>query len=297
MAGLSKQALHKHNVRKIALAGEHEKIFEQADAIRREHPMIGCRKMGYMLCFKGQGRDKIERLLLAGGYRVKYAPNYLKTTRSIRQHYYPNLIEGMELTGINQVVQTDITYYWLNGKFYYLTFIVDVYSRRIIGHYTAQTMEAICNIKAMKLALRTRKGCSFHNLIHHSDRGSQYTDKRYRQLLTDNKIKASMCKEAWENAYTERINRTIKEEYLNEWKINNYEELVKAVNRAVKAYNSSRPHTALQMMNPVAFERYVENLPPGQHPKMHIYKAPPMDINISTSITKKEKRSKKERNL
>jgi len=282
MAGISKQALHRYNVRRVALAAEHEKIFEQADAIRSEHPMIGCRKMGYMLRFKGKGRDKIEHLLLASGYRVKYAPNYLKTTRSMKQHYYPNLIGGMELNGINQVVQSDITYYWLNGRFYYLTFIVDVYSRRIIGHYTGNTMEAECNIKAMKLALKTRKGNSFEHLVHHSDRGSQYGDKRYRQLLAENQIKASMCKEAWENAYTERINRTIKEEYLNEWPINSYEELVRAVNKAVKAYNNSRPHASLNMMSPLAFEQHVEKLPLAQRPQMQIYKAPSPDIHIST---------------
>jgi putative transposase len=282
LAGISKQALHQHNVRRVELAAEHEKIFEQANAIRAEHPMLGCRKMGYMLRSKGKGRDKIEHLLLAGGYRVKYAPNYLKTTQSMRQNYYPNLIGGMELTGINQALQTDITYYWLNGKFYYLTFIIDVYSRRIVGHYTGSTMEAECNIKAMKMALKTRNGTSFESLIHHSDRGSQYGDKQYRQLLADNKIKASMCKEAWENAYTERINRTIKEEYLNEWTISDYKALVKAVNKAVSAYNNSRPHISLNMMSPISFERHVQNLDENQRPKMKIYKAEPKDIHIST---------------
>lgn len=273
IAGISKQALHKYNVRSAEQATGDEKIFEQADAIRAVHPAIGCRKMGCMLRFKGKGRDKIEHLLLANGYRIKYAPNYLKTTRSMKQDYYPNLIEGMELTGINQVVQSDISYYWVNGRFYYLTFIVDVYSRRIIGHYTGSNMETVCNIKAMKRALRNRGESAVKNMIHHSDRGSQYGDKRYRQLLADHGIRGSMCKEAWENAYTERINRTIKEEYLNQWKIASYEELVKAVDKAVAAYNNSRPHYSLQMMSPIAFENYVEKLNEQQRPKMHIYKA------------------------
>lgn len=240
--------------------------------------------MGYMLRFSGKGRDKIEHLLLSNGFRVKYAPNYLKTTQRMKQHYYSNLIEGMELTGINQVIQTDISYYWINGKFYYLTFIVDVYSRRIIGHYTGCNMEAECNIKAMKLALKTRKGSNLEHLIHHSDRGSQYGDKNYKQLLNENKIKGSMCKEAWENAYTERINRTIKEEYLNQWTINSYRDLVKAVNKAVAAYNNTRPHYSLQMMSPVAFENYVEKLPLELRPKMTIYKAVQKDIHISTEF-------------
>jgi putative transposase len=141
LAGISQQALHKHNGRNAALSTKQEKIFEQANAIRLVHPMLGGRKLGYLLRRPGNGRDKVEQLLLANGYRVKYAPNYRKTPHSIRQHYSPNLIEGMELTGINQVIQTDISYYWIKGKFYYLTFVVDVYSRRIIGHYTGYNME------------------------------------------------------------------------------------------------------------------------------------------------------------
>lgn len=249
---------------------EQQKVIEKANAIRLVHPMIGCRKIGYMLRSNGNGRDKIERLLLANGYRVKYAPNYARTTYSVRQHYYPNLIEGMELTGINQLIQTDISYYWVNGKFYYLTFIIDVYSRRIIGHYTATSLEATANIKALQMAIRTRSN-DLRNVVHHSDRGSQYIDKRYRKLLASHQMRISMCKEAWENAYTERINRTIKEEYLNAWSISSYKELVSYVNKAVKAYNN-RPHSSLQMMSPVDFENHIKM--PGNKclSKMQIYK-------------------------
>lgn len=275
MAGISKQALHKYNARSASLIGHREQIFEQADSIRADHPMIGCRKMGYMLRCRGLGRDKIEQCLLAGGYRVKHRPNYTRTTHSCKQYHYPNLIEGLELTGINQLVQTDITYYWVRGRFYYLTFILDVYSRRIIGYHTGRTLEAQCNLKAMQMALKTRKGTNVEGLIHHSDRGSQYINKDYLKLLKNHSIKVSMCTEAWQNAYTERINQTIKNEYLKSWKIRNYTELSKAVKTAVTRYNRSRPHDSLHRIAPEVFEKQISLTEKGNRPKLKIYQSPP----------------------
>jgi hypothetical protein len=94
-----------------------------------------------------------------------------------------------------------------------------------------------------------------------------------------------MCLQAWENAYTERVNRTIKEEYLNAWLINSYSSLVKAVNKAVKAYNGQRPHSSLNMMCPVDYEQSVSMLFIEQRPRMQIYKAA-HDSNINSKKKK-----------
>lgn len=222
VAGITKQALHQHRVRKLQRGAKAYKFFEQADKIRQEHPKAGCRKMALDLRVKGWGRDKTEHLLLQNGYRVYYPPNYTRTTYAQHHLYYPNLIEGLELNDINQVIQTDITYYRVKDKFYYLVFLIDVYSRRIVGYAVNKTMEAEGNIKALRMLFKTRAGCSLKEMIHHSDRGSQYIDNEYRKLLTDKDIKISMCTEAWQNAYTERINRTLKEEYLDGWDIKDY---------------------------------------------------------------------------
>jgi len=144
----------------------------------------------------GWGRDKVEQLLLAEGFRIIYAPNYTKTTHPQYDLIFPNLIEGMRLSGINQLIQTDITYIWINGRFYYLVLIIDVYSRRIVGYNIGENMLAQCNVKALKMMIQLRKGDCFKELIHHSDRGSQYTSKIYLDLLKKQEIKISMCKEA-----------------------------------------------------------------------------------------------------
>jgi transposase InsO family protein len=272
VAGISKQAAHQYRSRSLQRATIAYQFFEQADKIRKDHPGAGCRTMAKDLRCKGWGRDKIEQLLLSNGYRLHYPVNYVRTTYSQTDVYYPNLIEGLELTEINRVVQTDITYYRAGEKFYYVVFLIDVYSRRIVGYAVNKNLEAEGNIKALKMLLKTRKGDDLSKLIHHSDRGSQYIDQEYRQLLKDNGITLSMCKAAWENAYTERINRTIKEGYLDRWVIKDYKSLSRSVTKAVKHYNNKRTHKNIGDKSPVQFEKEVKNLPKEQRPKEKIYK-------------------------
>ncbi len=112
--------------------------------------------MARQLPCRGWGRDKVEQLLLNSGYRVFYRRRFKKTTDHRREFYYPNLIEGMELNDMNQVVQTDITYYRIGEQFYYLTFLIDVYSRRIVGHAVSKSLHAQANIRALTKMLQLR---------------------------------------------------------------------------------------------------------------------------------------------
>jgi putative transposase len=272
VAGISKQALHKARIRRNKTDLKAHEIFEQADKIRKEHPGVGCRKIAMDLACKGWGRDKVEGLLLDNGYRVYYPRRFARATDHRKGFYYPNLIEGLELNNINQVIQTDITYYRIKEKFFYLVFLIDVYSRRIVGYSLSKSLHAAANIKALNKMLALRKPYQLKELIHHSDRGSQYIDKEYRRILSDHGIIPSMCKNGWENAYTERINRTIKEEYLDGWEINDYATLSTNLNKAVNHYNRKRRHESLDMLSPVDFEKNVENMELHQRPKTNIYK-------------------------
>jgi len=92
-------------------------------------------------------------------------------------------------------------------------------------------------------------------LVHHSDRGSQYGSIEYLKLLQHEGIKVSMSKEAWQNAYVERLNGTIKNSYLYNWDLDTLPILRKALTTAVKAYNTEKPHKNLPMqMSPIDFE-------------------------------------------
>jgi putative transposase len=251
-----------------------EQFIEKAAAIRDDHPAMGCRKMALILKGRGWGRDKIEDLLLAGGFRVIYPPNYTKTTHSVRFHRFGNRIEGLILKSINKVVQTDITYLWIKDRFYYLVLIIDVYSRLVVGYHSSCGMEATANMKALSMMIDLRGKDNIKGLIHHSDRGSQYNCNEYLAMLKKHRIRPSMCNEAWENAYSERINRTIKDEYLKHRKIQCLQSLRKEMDKAIKMYNEKRPHWSLvKQMPPAEFEEYVNKLPKRKRPKVVIYKA------------------------
>lgn len=204
------------------------------------------------------------------GYRVKNVKNYIKTT--IPAHFkYPNLIEGMQINQKNQVWQTDITYFYLVGNFYYIIFIIDVYTRKIISCRVSDHLRAEANILCLKSALKREKKL-ISNLIHHSDRGSQYVSNDYINILKSNNILISMGKKAQENAFAERVNGTIKNEYLNRWEIKSFKELKTKLNKAVKHYNELRKHSSLlNNFSPIEFENYLLNLDSQKRPKVIIY--------------------------
>lgn len=272
IVGISKQAFHQNNSRQFILNAEQQSLVEQVNAIRKRHPRMGCRTV-YDLVDVGLGRDKVEAFLLANGFRVKRKVNFLKTT--IRQNLYdfPNLIAGLEIRSINYVWQTDITYFILSDHtVYFMVFIIDVYSRRIIGHTAHKHMRAEANLECLRKAFQIRKGESLAKLIHHSDHGGQYIDKGYLAMLKSAHIKISMGDQAWQNAYSERINGTIKNDYLSTRNIKCLVTLRRALDKDVHAYNTEKPHKNLpNRMSPIAFEEYLKNTEKRNHPRLKIY--------------------------
>jgi putative transposase len=257
----SKQGLHQHLARKARLQLEELDIIKQADRIRQRHPQMGCRQMYQLMKPVELGRDRCERVLLASGFRVVRNTNFIKTTNSQPFRQFKDLITGKVLSGINQVWQTDITYYLgKGGKVFYIVFIEDVYSRRIIGWCAHDHLRADANIACLKFAMKNRGQVCLTGLIHHSDRGSQYGSIEYLKLLQLEGIKVSMSKEAWQNAYVERLNGTIKNSYLYNWDLDTLPVLRKALTIAVKAYNTEKPHKNLPMqMSPIDFENSLQN--------------------------------------
>ncbi|HEX8676569.1 MAG TPA: DDE-type integrase/transposase/recombinase, partial [Segetibacter sp.] len=190
--GVSKQSVHQMLQRHQNNLERSQQFIDKAEVLREDHPEMGCRKIALILKQPGLGRDKTEALLMASGFRVNYPPNYIKTTHSVRLGQFGNLIEGLVIKDINKVVQTDITYLWVKDRFYYLVFIIDVYSRFITGYHAGCSLEAEANMKALKMMIKLRGEENIKGLIHHSDRGSQYNCNEYLNILKEHGIKISM---------------------------------------------------------------------------------------------------------
>lgn len=240
------------------------------DDLRREHPGCGVEKMYYTLNPDWLGRDKFIELFMSLGYRVAKQKNYTRTTFPVSSRY-KNLIQGMMIRDKNMVWQTDITYYPIGDRFYYIVFILDVYTKRILGYQASDHLRAEANINALKMALKNKIG-HVNQLIHHSDRGSQYVYNEYTELLNGKGIFISMGDKAQDNAYAERINGIIKNEYLKHWEIKDLPDLQRKLVKAVNHYNTKRIHNELPgKRTPKVFEDYLIHLDSQNRPTVIIY--------------------------
>lgn len=254
VVGVSKQAVHQQTQRQVIFDSKVLELVRAAEDLRYEHPGCGVEKMYVSLNPDFVGRDRFIDLFMNLGFRLKKKTNYRRTTYSGKT-IYPNLIKGLVINNRSKVWQSDITYIEVGGRFYYAVFIIDVYTKKIVGYEVSDNMRSTANIKALRTALAGNPAPD----VHHSDRGSQYGCKGYISLLNGVSCKISMSLSAQDNAYAERINRTIKEEYLDYWKPQSFQQLKKQVQKAVNHYNYHRPHNNIAKLTPVAFEESIKN--------------------------------------
>ena len=272
MIGITKQGHYKRLKRLKNQQALQTQIFDSAARIRKEHRKMGCRKMYHEIRPCGMGRDRVEALLLAHGFRIPRKRNYHKTTYPGKRRY-GNLISARSVTAANQVWVSDITYIPVGYKRnYYLTLILDVYTKNITGWSLSKTLATEETVlpalsKAIgELDLNQRK-----ELIFHSDRGSQYGSDLMKQYYRETKVTPSMGGKAWENAHAESLNGILKREYINFNQTDiPIKQARKLISKWVYLYNNERPHGSLKNMKPKEFETYVETLEDQHKPVIQI---------------------------
>lgn len=173
---------------------------------------------------------------------------------------YPNLIKGLEITHPDQVWASDITYIQLDTGFAYLASILDIFTRKCIGWNMSRNMKTDLVIEALDMAIDMRWNSNIKGLIHHSDRGVQYTSNEYTDRLKDMNIQISMSRKGnpYDNAYAESFFKTLKVEevYLNEY--SDINDAWDNIQRFIEdIYNKKRLHSALGYMSPIDFEQEV----------------------------------------
>ena len=178
---------------------------------------------------------------------------------------FPNLVYSFIPDRINQLWVSDITYIpvWINENEYafsYLSLITDAYSHEIVGWQVGDSLATRYTSEALKMAfirLEGADGETVGRLIHHSDRGIQYASRDYVSLLKERGINISMTENGnpKDNAIAERVNLTIKEEFLKDMRFRSISEVRAAIARAVEFYNNERPHMSVDMMTPAEAAR------------------------------------------
>lgn len=202
---------------------------------------------------------RVRRIMKTHRLLVRRKRTFPKTTDSNRHHKkYPNLIQDIDITGVNQIWASDITYIQLAKDYVYLAVVLDHYGRRCISSALERYLDSRLTLEALNHALETRVGADLTNLIHHSDQGVQYASNEYTKILQDHGIRISMSRTGnpYDNAYVESFFKTLKVEevYMNEYETFN-DALENITTFIEDVYNTKRLHSSLVYKTPVEFEK------------------------------------------
>jgi Transposase and inactivated derivatives len=216
-------------------------------------------------------RKRVDRIRRALGLRARPKRRYRpRTTQS--DHHQPaaanRLAKLIELTGIDQVWVSDITYIDTDQGWLYLAVVMDLFSRRIVGWAFGDHLGSQLAIGALSMALLHRQAPE--GLIHHSDRGVQYASAAYRQLLKGNGIVASMSRKGccYDNAAMEAFFSTLKRECVYRQRFTTRAQGRREIFSYIEGfYNRRRLHSRLAYRAPVVFEYSAESpAPESQQP-------------------------------
>ena len=230
---------------------------EQARQIRSEAPGIGAYKMFLILkdifLDAMPGRDKFYKIINKNGLMLKPERKRHTTNSNHNYHKYKNLTNGLAVDRPNRLWVADITYIETDDGVVYLHLITDAWTHEIIGWVVSDSLMAANTVAALEMGIGHASGADLSQLIHHSDRGSQYCSNAYVELLKSVHASISMTEDykPTDNAIAERVNGIIKQEWLYRMRRpKNLEDAREIIRGIIDFYNNKRPHMSNGMMTP-----------------------------------------------
>ncbi len=203
------------------------------------------------------GRKRVSRLMRELGLRGVCPRRFRRTTDSEHgRPVPPNLLDrDFDAAQPNEKWVTDITYVWTGDGWLYLAVILDLFSRRVVGWAMADHLETSLCLDALQMALRNRPNVA--GLIHHSDRGVQYTSDDYKKMLAEHRITRSMSRRAdcWDNSVAESFFGTLKNELIYRRPWSSRRAARDAIAEYIEIfYNHVRRHSTIGGVTPARFE-------------------------------------------
>jgi putative transposase len=207
---------------------------------------------------RGTSRGRIERLMRRHGIRAIMArPRRARTTDSCHDlPIAPNLLDrNFTAEAPNQIWLADITYVETGEGWLYLSTVMDLYSRRIVGWAMRDHLRTELPLAALRMAISAQRPST--GLIHHSDRGVQYASHDYRAALAANGITASMSRkgDCYDNAPMESFFHTLKTERVHHRQYATRAEAQRDIFTYIEGfYNRTRRHSAIGYLSPIEME-------------------------------------------
>lgn len=198
----------------------------------------------------------VSKYMKEMGIRAQWVKPWTSTTRDpdFSSSLHNILDEQFNPDRPNAVWCTDITYIWTRSGFVYLTSIMDLYARKIIAWTLSDSMEVSCVINTINKAKKTRTADL--PLILHSDRGSQYVSRAYRDATEKFQLSYSHTGYPYDNACIESFHSLIKREWLNRFSIEDYDQAYRLVFEYIETfYNTVRIHSHCGYMSPDDYEK------------------------------------------
>ena len=261
-AGMTRQNYYKQRCLREKLGIEERLILELIRQERCRHPRIGGRKLLHLLAGEMSlagveiGRDRFFDLLFRHDLLIERKRQVMRTTQSWHGFgVYPNRAKDLVLARSDQLLVSDITYIRTMEGFLFLSLVMDVFSRAIVGYDASDSLEMEGALRALVMAQKQLPASS--ETMHHSDRGSQYCCGVYIAQLKQRAMIISMTEanHCYENAHAERLNGILKQEYGLGETLASKAVAKSAVDEAVNLYNHWRPHGALSNRIPMQVHR------------------------------------------
>jgi len=204
------------------------------------------------------GRKRVERLMREMGLQGRHPKRFRTTTDSSHGRPVPeNLLQrNFQMSRPNGAWVSDITYLNVGSSFIYLAVVIDLFSRRVVGWSISETLTAEFACQALMTALIRRRPEA--GLIHHSDRGVQYTSGAYRSILRRHGVRESMSRkgDCWDNAVAESFFATLERELESRGPWATVEQARQDLTRYIEDfYNRRRRHSTLNYATPMDVEQ------------------------------------------
>ena len=238
---------------------------ELQEAFTSSRRTYGSPRLRHVLRAKGlrHGKNRIARLMRQHGLRVRQKSRFVPRTTSSDKHHVPadNLLLQRALPQrLNEVWLTDITYVPTDQGWLYLAAEMDLCSRRILGWSTHESLATQLPLQALQRALQTRD-TPIHGLLHHSDRGCQYSSTKFRRSLQLRGITQSMSRRAncYDNAAMESFWATLKTECFGSTVPATHAQATSMIFDYIETfYNPQRIHSSLNFKSPLDFEKSLQ---------------------------------------
>jgi len=217
-----------------------EKLKADGEAIGKHRVARIMRENG----IQGAGKKKYKPQTTDSNHKLPVAERLFEAESAEDQVEYPNQYWG-----------GDITYIPTGEGWLYLAIVLDLFTRKVVGHSMQSSLHADIVINALDMGIKRQ--LPGKDLISHSDRGSQYASEKYQNLLEENGIRASMSRKGncYDNAFVESFFHTLKVELVHREKFKTREEAKRAIFEFIEVwYNRERIHSALDYKTPVEYE-------------------------------------------